>query len=103
MFPGRCGVGEYVLPARSACAIAGRGRARGFVHLSHQGRRHSAGAIVPGDGFPDDDRASVELPALANFGVTVYSNQPELLKPFLDANPQVAAIFRSPARVRQQR
>ncbi len=50
--------------------------------------------LFPGDGFPDDDRASVELPALQTLAVTVYSNQPELLRPFLDANPQVAAVFR---------
>lgn len=50
--------------------------------------------LFPGDAFPDDDRASVQLPALQTLQVTVYTNEPDLLRPFLDANPQVAAVFR---------
>jgi hypothetical protein len=50
--------------------------------------------ITPGDAFPDDDRATIELPPLASLPVVVYSNQPELLKPFFTANPQVTAVFK---------
>jgi von Willebrand factor type A domain/Aerotolerance regulator N-terminal len=50
--------------------------------------------LTPGDAFPDDDRASIELPPLATLPVVVYSNQPELLRPFFDANPQVLAVFK---------
>jgi von Willebrand factor type A domain/Aerotolerance regulator N-terminal len=53
--------------------------------------------LLPGDAFPDDDRASVELPALQTLNVTVYSNDPDLLRPFLDANPRVNAVFRPAA------
>lgn len=51
--------------------------------------------LTPADAFPDDDRASVQVPALGILPVTVYSNEPDLLRPFLAANPQVNAVFRS--------
>jgi von Willebrand factor type A domain/Aerotolerance regulator N-terminal len=50
--------------------------------------------LTPGDAFPDDDRATIELPPLATLPVVVYSNTPELLKPFFTANPQVTAVFK---------
>jgi hypothetical protein len=53
--------------------------------------------LTPGDAFPDDDRATIELPPLASLPVVVYSNQPELLKPFFTANPQVTAVFKPAA------
>jgi von Willebrand factor type A domain/Aerotolerance regulator N-terminal len=53
--------------------------------------------LTPGDAFPDDDRATIELPPLATLPVVVYSNSPELLKPFFTANPQVTAVFKPTA------
>src|SRR5262249_2333845 len=49
------------------------------------------------DGFPEDDRAVLELPSQDLLRVTVYSDQPDLLRPALAANPRVNAVFRSPA------
>ncbi|MDQ6676304.1 MAG: BatA and WFA domain-containing protein [Acidobacteriota bacterium] len=50
--------------------------------------------LLPNDSFPDDNRASVELPAEQPLNVTVYSNQPELLRPILAANRQIAAVYK---------
>ena len=52
--------------------------------------------LQPGDAFPADDRAILQLPAQAQLRVTVYSAEPDLLRPVLAANPQVAATFRAP-------
>jgi hypothetical protein len=53
--------------------------------------------LLPHDGFPDDDTAVLELPAQELLRVTVYSDQPDLLRPALAANPRVTAVFRAPA------
>jgi hypothetical protein len=50
--------------------------------------------LTPDDSFPQDDQATIELPPLQTLPVVVYSNQPELLKPFFISNPQVVAIFK---------
>jgi hypothetical protein len=50
--------------------------------------------LLPHDGFPEDDRAVLELPAQPNLAVTVYSNDPYLLRPTITAIPRVQAIFR---------
>ncbi len=69
-------------------------------------RSRAAGFLVaqlwPPDNFPDDDRAVLQLPIQPSLKVTVYSVQPDLLRPVLSANPQVAATFRSPAEYRAQ-
>ncbi|MBM3724183.1 MAG: VWA domain-containing protein [Acidobacteria bacterium] len=49
------------------------------------------------DAFPGDDRASVELPAQPRVKVAVYSNEPNLIRPLLTANPRVEAVFRGHA------
>jgi len=64
-----------------------RSRAAGFLQAR----------LIPDDAFPPDDRATLQLPAQAALRVTVYSAQPDLLRPVLAANPQVAATFRPPA------
>jgi hypothetical protein len=53
--------------------------------------------ITPGDAFPDDDRATIELPPMATLPVVVYSDSSELLRPFFTANPQVTAVFKPTA------
>jgi hypothetical protein len=49
------------------------------------------------DAFPDDNRAVLEVPAQSGLRVMVYTNEPELLRPVLAANPRVSAQFRSPS------
>jgi hypothetical protein len=56
--------------------------------------------LSPHDAFPADDRAELELPAQPTLAVTVYSAEPELLKPLLGATPRVAAVYRKPAEYR---
>lgn len=50
------------------------------------------------DSFPEDDRAVLELPARQSLLVTVYSDEPELLRPVFTAIPDVKATFLPPSR-----
>ena len=62
-------------------------------------RTRSAGlleaTLAPHDGFPADDHAVLELPSQPGLNVTVYSDQPDLLRPTVAAIPRVHAVFRS--------
>lgn len=51
--------------------------------------------LLPHDGFPADDEAAVELPAEPSLAVTVYSDEPDLLRPIVTAISRVHATFRS--------
>jgi hypothetical protein len=53
--------------------------------------------LLTHDAFPADDRAVLELPEQKTLAVVVYSNEPELLRPVLEANPHVRAVYRSVA------
>ncbi|MGA3019087.1 MAG: BatA and WFA domain-containing protein [Bryobacteraceae bacterium] len=53
--------------------------------------------LTPHDAFPADDQVDLELPALPMLSVTVYSSQPDLLRPALSSAARVAAVYRSPA------
>src|SRR5882672_8582581 len=53
--------------------------------------------LLTRDAFPADDRAVLELPEQKTLAVTVYSNDPEMLRPILEANPHVRAVFRTVA------
>ncbi|HLK67439.1 MAG TPA: BatA and WFA domain-containing protein [Bryobacteraceae bacterium] len=68
---------------------------------SFEYRTSSAGLLrvnlTPHDAFPADDYAELELPAQAMLPVTVYSDEPELLRPVLAATPRVAAVYRKTA------
>ena len=64
--------------------------------------RSSAAGILgvrlsPRDAFPADDRATLELPSQPTLPVTVYSSEPDLLRPLLAATPRVAAVYKKPA------
>jgi hypothetical protein len=48
------------------------------------------------DALPDDDRALIELPSETSLNVQVYTKEPELLRPLIASNPQIAATFESP-------
>jgi hypothetical protein len=56
--------------------------------------------LTPHDAFPADDHADLELPAQPTLLVTVYSDQPESLKPVLASTPRVTAVYRKPAEYR---
>ncbi len=56
--------------------------------------------LLPTDDFPGNDRAVLELPARRLLKVVVYSDEPELLRPVLAANPEVEAVFRKPPEYR---
>jgi hypothetical protein len=53
--------------------------------------------MLPHDAFPADDEAELELPAQPRLNVTVYSNEPDLLRPLLAAAPRVTAVYRKPS------
>jgi hypothetical protein len=53
--------------------------------------------LSAGDAFPQDDRASFELPNQRQLRVAVYSAEPALLKPLLASNPNVSAVFLAPS------
>jgi hypothetical protein len=57
-------------------------------------------ALTPGDAFPADDRAELDLPAEPVLPVVVYSTRPEALRPALAATPRVAAVYRRPEEYR---
>jgi hypothetical protein len=59
-------------------------------------------ALEPGDRFPADDRARVELPAQRSLKVLVYSVRPERLRAVFDASPFVEAVYRSPGQVSEE-
>ncbi|HEX8985517.1 MAG TPA: BatA and WFA domain-containing protein [Bryobacteraceae bacterium] len=52
------------------------------------------------DAFPSDDYAALELPGQKPLGITVYSDDPEPLRPMLAANPLVTAVFHKTAEYR---
>jgi hypothetical protein len=76
----------------------------GDSEASFQYRTTAAGILgvnlTPHDVFPADDHAEIELPGQPALAVTVYSNEPELMRPVLASTPRVTAIFRKPAEYR---
>ena len=50
--------------------------------------------LYPRDAFGADNYAALELPELRSLHVTVYSNQPEILRPALTSDPRVIAEIR---------
>ena len=75
--------------------------ARAEAEETFEFRTRAAGilgvTLTPRDAFPDDDRATLELPTQPALAVTVYSDRPELLRPVLGANPRVTAVYKQPA------
>lgn len=73
----------------------------GDAEASFQYRTAAAGILgvkmTPHDAFPADDQAELELPAQPHLSVTVYSDQPDLLRPVLSATPRLTAVYRQPA------
>jgi hypothetical protein len=56
--------------------------------------------LLTKDALPEDDRAMLEAPAENVIRVTIYSDEPDSLRPILSANPRVEAIYLAPAEYR---
>ncbi len=56
-----------------------------------------AARLISRDGFPGDDRATIELPEQRRLRVIAYTNDPAALKPLLEANPKLTPQLRTPA------
>ncbi|HWB86224.1 MAG TPA: VWA domain-containing protein [Bryobacteraceae bacterium] len=71
------------------------------AEASFEYRTRAAGilgvAITPPDAFPGDERAALELPGQPVLPVTVYSDQPDMLRPLFAASPHVQAVYRKPS------
>lgn len=53
--------------------------------------------LLHDDAFPEDNRVMLEVPAQHGLRVTVYTDQPELLRPVLSASSRVMPTFRPPS------
>jgi hypothetical protein len=51
-------------------------------------------SLLPGDSFPGDDHAVLELPQQRLLNVMVYSDQPELLRAALSSDARIHAVYR---------
>jgi hypothetical protein len=56
--------------------------------------------LSPHDAFQADNQAELELPAQPALPVTVYSNEPDLLRAALSSTPRVTATYRKPTEFR---
>jgi hypothetical protein len=56
--------------------------------------------LTPHDAFPEDDHVELQLPAQPTLAVTVYSAEPDLLRPALSSLPHVVASYRKPGEYR---
>lgn len=69
----------------------------GDLSASFEYQTRSAGwleaRVLTNDAFADDKRAVLELPARTILAVTVYSDEPELLRPIFHAIPGVSASY----------
>jgi hypothetical protein len=86
------GAHRFTVPPGSEreIAFAYRTRAAGLLEAN----------LLPHDRFPDDDHAVLELPLLPSLNLTVYSNEPDLLRPTVTSIPRVHATFRRVAEYR---
>lgn len=93
------GPGRVAAGSRSLTLAPG-----GDAEASFEYRTSAAGILgvhlSPHDAFPADDRAELELPSQPMLLVTVYSNEPGLLRPALSATARVAAVYRKPEEYR---
>jgi hypothetical protein len=98
---------DFAAPGRPAVPIGSRPLdlpAGGDGEANFQYRAAGAGtlgvSISPPDAFPADNRAALDLPAQHVLRVTVYSDEPDLLRPVLESTRLVAAVYRKPAEYR---
>ncbi len=99
---------EYGTPARPGRVPAGSQQltlAPGSDQEASFEYRTALGGILgvslgPRDAFSGDDHAELELPAQPVLDVTLYSNEPDLLKPEFAATLRVRARYRKPEEYR---
>ncbi len=70
-----------------------------FLHRSAEASRVRI-EIAPHDRFPADDSAELDLPAQPVLRTTVYTLEPDLLKPVLASNEGIMAEYRKPSEYR---
>lgn len=99
------------LPKTVAVTLAFGGAPAGFRRLNlkpgvdqeavFEYRTRAAGELEarlePGDALPGDNRAVLELPQQRTLAVIAWSDEPDLLRPLLVANPRVSAVIRPTA------
>jgi hypothetical protein len=90
------GPGKVSAGSQSMTIPPGADREATF-HFRTRARGVLEAQLLPHDAFPADDSAALELPTQAALRVTVYSDQPDLLRPVFAASPQVMATFRAPS------
>jgi hypothetical protein len=99
---------DYGPPAQATRVVAGTQHLTlppgGDKDASFEYRTAAAGIVgitlTPHDAFPGDDHAELELPSQPTLSVTVYSNEPDLLRPLLGAAPRIHAVYRKPEEYR---
>ena len=102
---------DFGPPAKATRVVAGTQRLSlppgGDKDATFEYRTAAAGIVgitlTPHDAFPGDDHAELELPSQPALSVTVYSNEPDLLRPLLAATPRIHAVYRKPEEYRGQR
>ncbi len=52
--------------------------------------------LLPEDALPEDNRAAIELPPRAPVRIAVYTEQPDRLRPLLEASPMVETEYHQP-------
>jgi hypothetical protein len=81
--------------------------AGGDAEASFEYRTAAAGILgvkmTPHDAFPADDQAELELPAQPHLSVTVYSDQPDLLRPVLSGHAARGCRLSQARRISRQR
>ncbi|MCX6625130.1 MAG: VWA domain-containing protein, partial [Acidobacteria bacterium] len=87
--------GGVPVGTRSMTLAPGKEESIGFQYRTRAAGWLEARLLTP-DAFPDDDRATLEVPAERTLRVTVFSDDPDSLRPVLAANSRVQAVFERP-------
>jgi hypothetical protein len=81
---------------RLVTLAAGQEKSIPYAFSTHAGGTLNA-FLEPGDELTADDHASVVLPKLSSLRIAVYTARPDVWRPLMEANRQVAAQFHTPA------
>ncbi len=81
---------------RTVTLAPGEEQSIGFRYRTRAAGWLEARLLTP-DSFPDDDRATLEVPAERSLPVTVFSDDPDSFRPVLAAIPRVQARFERPS------
>jgi len=91
---------ESVAPAAQRLSLPPGGDAEAVAPFRSAASGILTTTLLPHDAFPGDDTAEIEVPTEETLQVTVYSDEPDLLRPVLSSNPSVRATFRKPLEYR---